>query len=188
MINIEQCHSDGLLSNTEKKLLVAYREKPVLTRPQHRFFAGENYFEVCLDVHKTSLVALLQVLRSAKKSLYVCVYTITCNEIADELVRAKKRGVQVFVLTDDELVDALGSDIRTLKQAAIPVRIDRGRKAYMHHKFCIVDGHTLLNGSFNWTRNGVLGNNENIVITRDAGLCQVFQAEYNRMWKEFVPL
>lgn len=143
----------------------------------------------CAYAHtRTSLVALLQVLRSAKKSLYVCVYTITCNEIADELVRAKKRGVQVFVLTDDELVDALGSDIRTLKQAAIPVRIDRGRKAYMHHKFCIVDGHTLLNGSFNWTRNGVLGNNENIVITRDAGLCQVFQAEYNRMWKEFVPL
>lgn len=57
MINIEQCHSDGLLSNTEKKLLVAYREKPVLTRPQHRFYAGENYLEVCLDVHKYAYLA-----------------------------------------------------------------------------------------------------------------------------------
>ena len=143
----------------------------------------------CAYAHtRTSLVALLHVLRSAKKSLCVCVYTITCNEIAEELVRAKQRGVQVCVITDDELVDALGSDIRMLKQAKIPVKIDKGRKAYMHHKFCIVDGNILLNGSFNWTRNGVLGNNENIVITRDAKLCQTFQAEYNRMWKEFVSL
>lgn len=103
-------------------------------------------------------------------------------------MRAKRRGVKVFVITDDELVDALGSDIRKLKDAKIPVKIDKGRKAYMHHKFCILDGHTLLNGSFNWTRNGVLGNNENVVITRDPALCQKFLAEYNRMWKQFSSL
>lgn len=34
----------------------------------------------------------------------VCVFTITCNEIASELVDAKKRGVLVRVITDDEQV------------------------------------------------------------------------------------
>jgi cardiolipin hydrolase len=28
---------------------------------------------------------------------------------------------------------------------------------HMHHKFCVVDGETLLNGSFNWTRQAVVG-------------------------------
>jgi cardiolipin hydrolase len=46
----------------------------------------------------------LQFLSSARSSLDVCVFTITCDEIAEALLAAQKRGVRVRIISDNDQV------------------------------------------------------------------------------------
>ena len=57
----------------------------------------------------------------------------------------------------------------------------------MHHKFALLDGATVLSGSFNWTRQAITGNNENILITNNTQVVQAYTGEFEKLWMTFNP-
>ncbi|MFO1054311.1 MAG: phospholipase D-like domain-containing protein [Planctomycetota bacterium] len=127
---------------------------------------------------------IVQAIDGARVSVDVCVFTITDDRIAEALLAARRREVQLRIVTDDEKSTDPGSDMDRLAHAGIPVRTDRS-PAHMHHKFALFDDRLLLTGSYNWTRSAGRDNRENFVVSDDPRLIRRFRAEFERMWEEF---
>jgi len=136
------------------------------------------------DKKGTSLHRFLHYLDSAKHTLDICVFNITDNRISNTIREIHHRGVQVRIITDDDQISNLGSDILDLNKSGIPVRIDNA-KSFMHHKYAIIDGSLLISGSFNWTKNASAENRENVMVTNDKSLVDPFIDNYEGLWKEF---
>lgn len=120
----------------------------------------------------------------ARRTLDICVFTITDDRITESIIAAHKRGVEVRVLTDDEKSMDRGSDVLTMQQAGIALRMDAAED-HMHHKFALFDDEIVLTGSYNWTRSAALHNQENLIVSNDAELVESFAEEFDRLWELF---
>lgn len=138
----------------------------------------------CVD--KGSLCELIETLQGASKSLDVCVFTMSCKELGEVLINAHSNGVVVRVITDNEQSMVTGSQIETLRKKGIQVRTDNVAY-FMHHKFALVDEKTLINGSLNWTLQGVCGNQENVVIEMNSDIVLPFGRHFERLWDKYDP-
>lgn len=150
--------------------------------PAARPVVAEAYFSPGDECHR----AIGRLLTGARKSADICVFTITDDRLGDAILDAHRRGVAVRVITDNSKAEDLGSDIGRLEQAGIPTRVDRS-PFHMHHKFAILDGETLLTGSYNWTRGAARDNEENLIVTTDPRLLTPFAATFGRLWEKLTP-
>ncbi len=121
-------------------------------------------------------------IRQARQSMDLCVFTITDDRLTTALLDAASAGVKIRLITDDLKSEDLGSDIKRIAEAGIPVKIDRS-EFHMHHKFAIFDESSVLTGSYNWTRNADHENLENLVITHDPRIIRPFTEEFQRLWQ-----
>jgi phosphatidylserine/phosphatidylglycerophosphate/cardiolipin synthase-like enzyme len=133
--------------------------------------------------------ALVECLDAARKEINIAVYTFTSRTLAKAVIRAHERGVKVAVILDgnDESDYSKGF---YLQRHGVTVRYARGlplpKKKYrfglMHNKFAIIDDHTVITGSFNWTASAQCWNRENLLIVDDPVLARRFQEEFKRIW------
>lgn len=129
------------------------------------------------------LQAIVGQLRSARQRADLCVFTLSDDRIAAEVLAAARRGVAVRLITDNDKTEDDGSDVARLARAGIAVCVDQ-TAAHMHHKFAVFDGAWLLNGSYNWTRSACEVNEENLVLTNDPGLVKQFARAFDSLWAD----
>lgn len=152
----------------------------LLHQALHRHAASSS--EAFFSPGHECLTQVLTYCDRSRRSIDVCMYTITDNRIKKALLRAHERDIAVRIVTEDEKLDAPGSDVRELYEAGIQVAID-GHSAFMHHKFAVFDRAILLNGSFNWTRGATDLNWENLVVSHEPGLVTQFVARFQEYWE-----
>ena len=127
--------------------------------------------------------AIISAIENAKNSIKICVFTISDDQITQAILAAHQRKIPIKLLTDNEKLFDVGSDIRQLALAKIEIRTDN-TKNHMHHKFAIIDNEILISGSYNWTRSAALYNHENIIVTNNKELVRDFLPEFDRLWQE----
>jgi len=117
--------------------------------------------------------AIVDAIGQAKQSVYVQAYSFTSAPIAKALVDAKARGVKVEAILDKSQRTAKYSGATFLKNVGIPVYID-AKHAIAHNKVMVIDGATVVTGSFNFTKAAEERNAENLLILRDKGLALLY--------------
>ncbi len=123
--------------------------------------------------------AIIQELNQAKTSVLVQAYSFTSAPIAEALLDAHKRGVKVEVILDKSQRTEKYSSADFLTNFGILVRIDSAH-AIAHNKVMILDEHTVITGSFNFTKAAEEKNAENLLVIKDKELAQ----KYFNNWKK----
>jgi cardiolipin hydrolase len=136
----------------------------------------------CFSPGDGCLSTILSELLRSRKTADLCVFTISDDRISAAILAAHARRVAVRIITDNEKQYDAGSDIERLRRAGIPLKVDESEH-HMHHKFAVLDGATLLNGSFNWTRSASLYNEENLIVTSEVDLVRTFARQFESMWQ-----
>lgn len=170
---------EALATMPAEQIIVWLEEANKLLLPDESY--NEPYDLVTFSPGTDGQSLIKSQLASAIKSLDICVFTISDNTISDVIIQKHRQGIQLRILTDLQKQYDAGSDIEILKNAGITVRFDSSDQ-HMHHKFAIIDGERLLNGSYNWTRSAADYNFENLLVTNDEGLVKPFAKEFERLW------
>lgn len=121
--------------------------------------------------------AVVDALRGAKSTVLVQAYSFTSAPIAAALVDAHRRGVKVEVVLDKSQRTEKYSSADFVAHAGIPTKID-DRHAIAHNKIMIIDGRTVLTGSFNFTKAAEEHNAENLLVIRDPALADTYAANW----------
>lgn len=124
---------------------------------------------------------IIEHLLAATNSVMVAVAWLTDRELFDELVACQRRGVPVSLAVLDVPINRKSS-IAWERLTALGGKlcwIPESRAGSLHHKFCLIDGDTVINGSFNWTNRASNADENIIVMQGDLELAAQFLEAFN---------
>lgn len=135
---------------------------------------------------------IVERIASARHSVRVQAYLLTDRRIANALVAARRRGLEVELIGDAAQQASGGlPHLRALERAGVRIFLD-GSHAAAHNKIVIVDARTpsaaVITGSFNFTRAAQAKNAENVVvISGNAAVTGRFVENFERQRDQSTP-
>jgi phosphatidylserine/phosphatidylglycerophosphate/cardiolipin synthase-like enzyme len=129
---------------------------------------------------------LIQLINEARVSIHIAAFEFSLTRVAEALIAAKNRGVDVKWMADDKNGTQYDTQpgrgqFSLLIEAGIEVK-DDARSALMHNKFWIFDQRIVWTGSTNATVNGVYKQNNNVIVIRSPEIAHIFEREFQEMW------
>lgn len=134
----------------------------------------ENYFAPEDEV----MAKLVGYVQGAKKSVHFMIFTFTDDDLAAAIIKQANAGLDVQGVIENR--GASQGELNSLFCARLPVRTD-GNKYTMHHKVIIIDGETVITGSFNFTKSADTANDDNVLVIHSPAVAALYEQEYQRI-------
>src|SRR5690606_3858227 len=125
---------------------------------------------------------IIESISQAKSTIKVAIAYFTDKEIADELISARQKGVEVNIVLSNDITN---NEIRDrLKGKVSLVIFESNGRGIMHHKFCIIDNSLLLHCSYNYTYNATKNNQESLNVTDSYNLISEYSNIFDTLTKD----
>ena len=135
------------------------------------------YFSPKDDIIYNELIPLVN---SANSYIYIPTFIITHEKLAQSLISAKQRGVDVKVILDATNTKT-PSKIAQLRNANIPVKTENFA-GKLHSKSLIIDDKYTVIGSMNFSVSGAKHNDENVVVINNEKLAKFYKEFFLYLW------
>jgi phosphatidylserine/phosphatidylglycerophosphate/cardiolipin synthase-like enzyme len=141
--------------------------------------------EVYYGPDDAPLDRLTTLYRHATRYLYVAVYGLTSPRAVEAMVSAKKRGVDVRLITDLKRTEDVKqlTALRTLHLAGIPILVNE-HDGLMHLKQVVIDDEVNASGSMNHTTSGNRYNDERLDVITDHAITAKAREKFLSMWND----
>lgn len=149
--------------------------------------------EVAFSPDEDGGARVVESLGLARRQVLVQAYVLTHRAIAEALVAARQRGVDVRVIADQEQAARVETSLLGwLAERGVPIWLD-GQHAAAHNKTMVIDAGqedaTVITGSFNFTHAAQYRNAENLLILRgNAALAERYADDWRRHRAHAVPM
>ncbi len=124
---------------------------------------------------------LIKLIENSRNYIYVPIFYFTSKPMAQSLIEAHKRGVDIKVITDATNANNKYSVNTMLKSAGIKVKTEN-KAGKMHIKSMIIDDKYSIIGSMNFTKSGENTNDENVVILEDTKTASYLKLVFTYLW------
>jgi phosphatidylserine/phosphatidylglycerophosphate/cardiolipin synthase-like enzyme len=124
---------------------------------------------------------IIQEVNRAQRSIRFAAFSFTDHDLAVAMLNRKEQaavGVSGVFETTGSLTQS--SELTFLYCAGVPVFQD-GNPGILHHKFIVIDGETVVTGSFNFSSNAARNNDENLLIIRSPEVAALYLDEWARV-------
>jgi phosphatidylserine/phosphatidylglycerophosphate/cardiolipin synthase-like enzyme len=125
--------------------------------------------------------AVIDQIRNASQAIDIAMYYLSSGQIARALVDARKRQVRVRIVLDQSQEIEAASKSGYLIKHGFKIKYHLGF-GLMHNKFAVIDGRSLITGSFNWTTTAEEKNEENLLIMTDQQVIEKYKDRFEYLW------
>jgi phosphatidylserine/phosphatidylglycerophosphate/cardiolipin synthase-like enzyme len=178
----------------QRRIAVAFLFLVLLTATIAAPLRAGMVVRACFSPAKKCADHIIKEIGQAQKEILAAVYAFTSDDIAQALIKARKRGVVVQLIVDREFDrENENSKGSLLQQQGVALRRQSGVSGgkpekgagIMHQKFAVIDRRVVFTGSYNWTVAAERYNHENLLYFRDAGpLADEYRREFLRLWEK----